>query len=989
MSNANDFVIENGVLSDYIGPGGNVVIPEGVISINSGMFTSPFAKNSHIHSITIPLSMTNIDSQAFKDCKNLKTVHMHEGIEHIGNYAFDNCQALSEINIPRGIKSIGYFAFNNCLALSEINIPESVEHIGDNAFSDCKSLQDESGFVIVGNILFNYYGTAEELVLPTIKIIGRDAFQDNCRLKKVTIPESVERIESRAFSHCCNLESVVMPDSVSFVDETAFTACNSLKDKAGFSIVKNRLFGYTGNDKILIIPENVRYISDYVFSSMLNIEEVVLPNHTVEIGSGVFFGCSNLKSITLTTDTLTVSAKKHRIFGETGKTIELNLIERNGTNRRVVGAFRKVYYVQNWSYESDYLVPLTLDDIPYYDRMIAAGEFEGFKPNEQGRLKAMVLRLMEKDYPIAAEYREMFIDFLGGKFSKVIKMAEEDQSPAYIYRIIEAGVVTSANKKKITNALKKSSMEEINQLAEKIEEIMATAQTLSPDEATACTVERKYLDQLKAINAKAVLLKSGIEKLPDILLANTQEIAPKEYLQLILAEYISRYKKQSYALAELADEAASLLDKKSLSETVVTLYKNASPESIQRTFLPVVFRYADGNTVNELYHKYVGMKWMEQTIKYCLLFSDTREAMILAEKNKLLDRYAAIRGTNSDYIRYTSLYDFGFDTNGKKTYDLGSTKLEVSVNQNLTLSLYDCTTEKVIKSLPKKNADPAMYAAASSDFSEMKKNLKKAVNVLVNRLFQMYLNGVGINSKQWISVYFSNPVLRQIASLLVWSQGGKTFILTTNTVIDSQEQSYTLGEDDIFVAHPSEMSAEGIKSWQKYFVEHNLKQPFEQIWEPVVNFETVDEDRYNGIEIPAYRFKGQEKHGITFQFNYESSVLNIGLNDCCLEYNGGSAVRRHDLDIQGNLILGKFHAEKSRAANHIIGLLDKWTIYNRILDDDIFVIQLLHNATLAQISDYIGIATENNCTNVTAALLDYQNRTLGDFDPMSTFTLDL
>jgi hypothetical protein len=29
MSNASDFVIENGVLKNYVGPGGDVVIPEG------------------------------------------------------------------------------------------------------------------------------------------------------------------------------------------------------------------------------------------------------------------------------------------------------------------------------------------------------------------------------------------------------------------------------------------------------------------------------------------------------------------------------------------------------------------------------------------------------------------------------------------------------------------------------------------------------------------------------------------------------------------------------------------------------------------------------------------------------------------------------------------------------------------------------------------------------------------------------------------------
>jgi hypothetical protein len=517
---------------------------------------------------------------------------------------------------------------------------------------------------------------------------------------------------------------------------------------------------------------------------------------------------------------------------------------------------------------------------------------------------------------------------------------------------------------------------------------MTENQSEDPEEA-GCPVEKKYLDQLKKINAKAILLKAGIESLPEVPLANGTDPAPAQYLQLILAEYISQYKKKEYVFAPLADEAANLLDREVLEQTVATLYKNASPESIQLTFLPVVFRYADGNIVNEVYRNYAGMKWMEQTIKNCLLLSDTREAMILAEKNKLLDKYAAVRGTDSDYIRYTSLYDFGFEADGKKCYDLGSTKLEVTVNQSLTLSLRDSLTGKVVKSIPKKGADPVLYAAASSDFSEMKKNLRKAVSSFVGRLFQMYLNGTGTKAEQWASVYLANPVLRQTASLLVWSQGGKTFTLNAYAAIDCREQTYTLGTEDIFIAHPSEMSAEEIAAWQEYFITNDLKQPFEQIWEPVVDFETVTEDRYSGVEIPAYRFKGQEKHGITFEFDFGGSYLDIGLNDCWLEYDGGTAVGRHNLDLQGKLVLGKFRAKRSRVANHIIGLLDKWTIYNRILTDDVFVIQLLHNATFAQFSDYLRVATENNCTNVVAALLDYQNRTFGEFNPMDEFTLDL
>ena len=45
--------------------------------------------------------------------------------------------------------------------------------------------------------------------------------------------------------------------------------------------------------------------------------------------------------------------------------------------------------------------------------------------------------------------------------------------------------------------------------------------------------------------------------------------------------------------------------------------------------------------------------------------------------------------------------------------------------------------------------------------------------------------------------------------------------------------------------------------------------------------------------------------------------------------------------------------------------------------------------TLAQITDFIKLAGEHNCTNVMAILLDYKNSTFEDFDPMDEFSLDL
>ena len=113
MENKQDFVIGNGVLTKYTGPGGDVTIPAGV---------------------------TKIGGSAFKGCTGLTSVTIPAGVTEIGGYAFKDCTGLTSVTIPEGITKIGGGALYHCMGLTSVTIPESVKEIGDSVFMNCPRL---------------------------------------------------------------------------------------------------------------------------------------------------------------------------------------------------------------------------------------------------------------------------------------------------------------------------------------------------------------------------------------------------------------------------------------------------------------------------------------------------------------------------------------------------------------------------------------------------------------------------------------------------------------------------------------------------------------------------------------------------------------------------------------------------------------------------------------------------------------------------------
>ena len=115
-----DFLILSDVLLKYRGPGGNVIIPDGVRRIGKRAF-----ERSSLTSLTIPESVTSIGSFAFEGCGSLTSLTIQGSVDSIGVAAFKGCRSLSSLVIHGSVPESLGDEFRGCRILASLSLSDS------------------------------------------------------------------------------------------------------------------------------------------------------------------------------------------------------------------------------------------------------------------------------------------------------------------------------------------------------------------------------------------------------------------------------------------------------------------------------------------------------------------------------------------------------------------------------------------------------------------------------------------------------------------------------------------------------------------------------------------------------------------------------------------------------------------------------------------------------------------------------------------------
>lgn len=230
----------------------NLVVPEGV-AYNGSRYI-----------------VTAIGKSAFHNCLTLETVQLNASVKTIKSDAFSNDSTITSFTMP-GVETLESTSIGWLKKLKTLEIPACTKKIDVHALACLRSLEsitvdpNNPYFMSEDGILFNKdkthirhfpeARTGEYRVPDGVEVIDTLCFFWSS-LTKISVPNTVKKIDTRAFGSCYNLETIDLGHGV--------------EEMGGYAT-----FMYCPKLKQIVVPNSVKNIGDSFVALCPNLEEIV------------------------------------------------------------------------------------------------------------------------------------------------------------------------------------------------------------------------------------------------------------------------------------------------------------------------------------------------------------------------------------------------------------------------------------------------------------------------------------------------------------------------------------------------------------------------------------------------------------------------------------------------------------------------------------------------------------------------------------------
>ena len=299
---------------------GAMIISENVSEIKYQTFA-----RSAITAISIPNSVTGMDSDSLYFCNKLTEIYYNANIETFKNNDSpftnsrydDRCVGSEDgftFIIGDDVTKLPSYILSDNPRLKSLIVGKNVaagvgatiyhpmlESVWVDPDNETYDSRNDCNAVIITESKTLAIGCINTVIPDNVVIIGGSAFKDT-KIENIVLPDGVTAIRSSAFEGCELLKSINIPDGVTSIGNYAFMDCESLQNITIPGSVKGigyLSFSHCYELENLIIQEgeNDLKISEQAFYYCESLFSVSLPGNLKQIGNNSFVGCSNIFEI--------------------------------------------------------------------------------------------------------------------------------------------------------------------------------------------------------------------------------------------------------------------------------------------------------------------------------------------------------------------------------------------------------------------------------------------------------------------------------------------------------------------------------------------------------------------------------------------------------------------------------------------------------------------------------------------------------------------
>lgn len=301
-------------VTGYTGNDTEIVIPDEIGSrIVQSIDSDAFRDKKDLKSIVLPGRLETIKGGAFYGCVNLEYVGFNDSLKTIGGNAFEGCSSLSEIRLSNTVTSLGNSAFAYCTQVTSLRLPDSLTAIEAYAFNGCTGLSDVLLPESVKKLGYCVFQDCSELVsvnyprsLDTVEYYGSTygarLFYGCTKLNRIEVPEGVTKIPAWTFSGSTDIEDVILPSTLVSIGSDAFRGCSGLEKmrfNEGLKTIESGAFASCTSLTVVSMPDTLNGLRYSAFSDCKGLREVALNEGLETIGGNAFYGCTSLVQVGL------------------------------------------------------------------------------------------------------------------------------------------------------------------------------------------------------------------------------------------------------------------------------------------------------------------------------------------------------------------------------------------------------------------------------------------------------------------------------------------------------------------------------------------------------------------------------------------------------------------------------------------------------------------------------------------------------------------